>query len=221
MCMPYWARDNAVPDIEISVDESMICTEANRLRQTDGKRFDAKTVEKLLVHRLVSEALLSFDILLIHGAVVALDGAAYMFTAKSGTGKTTHVQNWLENICGAYVVNGDKPFIIVREAGECPLACGSPWAGKENYQTNVMVPLKAIVLLERSDENRMERITFGQAFLFLFQQVYHPDDKVKMVKTLHLMHRLSSAVSFWRFECNNFKDDCLDVVYNALTENHA
>ena len=118
-------------------------------------------------------------------------------------------------------MNGDKPFIIVRQAGELPLACGSPWAGKENLQTNAMVPLKSIVLLERAEENRMERVSFGQAFPFLLQQVYHPENEEKMRKTLRLMQRMSSAVSFWRFQCNNFKDDCFDVAYNALVKGQA
>lgn len=216
MCMPYWATENAVPDIEINIDERLIRTEADRIGQTGRQRLNAKTVEKLLVHKLISEELLSFDTLLIHGAVVALHGAAYMFTAKSGIGKTTHVQNWLESIAGAYVVNGDKPFIIVRKADELPLACGSPWAGKENMQTNTVVPLKAIILMERAEENHMERVSFTQAFPFLFQQVFHPESVVNMRKTLSLMQRMNTAVSFWRFQCNNFKDDCFKVTYEAL-----
>ena len=221
MCRPYWVKENAVPDIEINVDESMIHAEIDRLRQMDGQRLDMKTAEKMLVHRLISEELLSFDTLLMHGAVVAFDGASYLFTAKSGTGKTTHIQNWLENIAGAYVVNGDKPFIIVRKAGEAPLACGSPWAGKEDIQTNAVVPLKAIVLLERAEENHIERISAARAFPFLLQQVYQPNVSKKMCKTLHLMQRMTSAVSFWRFQCNNFKDDCFEVAYNALVKGQA
>ena len=155
----------------------------------------------------------------MHGAVVALDEASYMFIAKSGTGKSTHIQNWLENIGGAYVVNGDKPFIIVGKDGA--LACGSPWAGKENLQTNAIVPLKSIVLLERASENHMERISAAQAFPFLLEQVHHPASREKMQKTLRLMQRMSSSVSFWRFQCNNFKDDCFDVAYSALVKGQA
>ncbi len=216
LCKSYWTEENAAPDVEIRIDESMIRAEAERIRQADGQNLNAKSAERLLVHRLVSEALLSFDTLLMHGAVVALDGAAYMFTAKSGTGKTTHIQNWLENIGGAYVVNGDKPFLIVGKDGV--LACGSPWAGKENLNTNTAVPLKSIVLLERAEENRMERIPFIQAFPALLQQTHRPDDPEKMRQTLRLLQRMNHAVFFWRFHCNNFKDDCLNVAYNALVK---
>ena len=220
-CEPYRTDNSAVPDIEIRTDEDMIRAEIKWIKVIPETAPDPSDAEKLLVHRLLSEALLSFDTLLMHGAVVALDGAAYMFTAKSGTGKTTHIQNWLRSISGAYVVNGDKPFIIVRKAGELPLACGSPWAGKENLQTNIIVPLKAIVLLEQAEENQIERISFIQAFPFLLQQVHRPDDEEKMRKTLKLMQRMSSVASFWRFQCNNFKNDCFDVAYNALVKGQA
>ena len=218
LCKPYCAEEITTSDIEIHTDKSMILEEAEQSRSPNNLVPDLKGMEWLLLHRLVSEALLSFDTLLMHGAVVAVDNAAYMFTANSGTGKTTHIKSWLQNIHGSYVVNGDKPYIVLRKAGELPLACGSPWAGKEKLQTNIAVPLKAIVLMERSEENHMEVIPFAQAFPFLLQQVYQPKEKEKMQKTLNLMLRLNSAVSFWRFQFNNFKDDCFDVAYNALVK---
>lgn len=216
ICRAYQVEGDAAPDFVIQTDADMIDAEAERIMQIGGKMVSEKTAENILMHRLIAEALLAFDTLLMHGAVVALDGAAYMFTAKSGTGKTTHVQNWLENIGGAYVVNGDKPFLIVGKDGV--LACGSPWAGKENLHTNTAVPLKAIVLLERAEENHMERISFIQAFPTLLQQAHRPDDPEKMRQTLRLLQRMNPAVSFLRFQCNNFKDDCFDVAYNALVK---
>ena len=170
------------------------------------------------VLRKMAEALNEYDVLLMHGAVIALHGAAFMFTAVSGTGKSTHILKWLDNCPDAIVVNGDKPFIKFSGDGAPPLACGSPWAGKENLYTNTMVPLKSIILMERAEDNRMEQISFAQAFPTLLQQVYRPDDEEKMRKTLRLMQRLNPAVSFWRFQFNNFKDDCFDVAYNALVQ---
>ena len=82
-----------------------------------------------------------------------------------------------------------------------------------------MVPLKNIVLLERSENNYIERISFSEAFPSLLLQVNRPDDDKKMRITLHLVKLLSEDVSFWRFKCNNFKDDCFDVAYNALVKN--
>ena len=218
LCKPYLAEENIVPDIEVRTSESLIQAEIEKTGLANRLVIDLKGVEWLLLHKLISEALLPFDTLLMHGAVIAFDNTAFMFTANSGVGKTTHIKKWLENVSGAYVVNGDKPYLIVREGNDLPLACGSPWAGKEHLQTNAVVPMKAIVLMERADENYVERISFSQAFPSLFQQVHRPYDKEKMHQTLILLQRLSKIVSFWRFHCNNFKDDCFNVVYNALLQ---
>lgn len=220
-CEPYLTLETSEPDIEIRINKSMLRATADHISEPPIQRLDLSSVELLTVQRLLTEELLSFDTLLMHGAVVAVGNAAYMFTATSGTGKTTHIQKWLEIIDGAYVVNGDKPFVIVGKAGEESLACGSPWAGKEHWQTNVNVPLKAIVLQERADENCMERISPALAFPFLYQQVHHPDDEEKQRKTLLLMSRLVSSVPVWRFRCNNYRDDCFEVAYSALVKGQA
>lgn len=175
-------------------------------------------LEVFALHDKISEGLIDYSVLLFHSAVIAVNGEAFLFTAPSRTGKTTHILKWLEHLPDAYVVNGDKPFIKFSDDGTPPLACGSPWAGKENLYTNTMVPLKSIILMERAEENHIEQISFAQAFPALLQQIYHPDDEGKMRKTLRLMQRLNPAVSFWRFQCNNFKDDCFDVAYNALVK---
>ena len=186
----------------------------NRKQCTKTEGF----LETIVVLEKIAVALIDFNVLLIHGGAIGLNNFAYLFTASSGVGKTTHILKWLNRCPDAYVINGDKPFIKFSDNGTPPLACGSPWAGKENLYTNTMVPLKSIILMERAEENHIEQISFAQAFPRLLQQVYRPDDEDKMRKTLKLMQRLNPAVSFWRFQCNNFKDDCFDVAYNALVK---
>ena len=67
-------------------------------------------LETLAVYRKLAQLLVWDDILLMHGAVVAVDGQAYLFTAKSGTGKTTHTRLWMQQFGDrAVMVNGDKP----------------------------------------------------------------------------------------------------------------
>ena len=118
-------------------------------------------LETYALHAKLSEKLIDCDVLLMHGAAVAYDGEVYLFSADSRTGKTTHVRKWLKNLPDAFVVNGDKPYVF---AGETPMVYGSPWAGKENMYRNTGVPLKAIVLMERAEENSIRRISFSDAF---------------------------------------------------------
>ena len=79
--------------------------------------------------QFVADELLNYNVILVHGATIAIDNEAYIFTAPSGTGKTTHLLRWLTQCPDAYVVNGDKTFISLENSE--PIACGSPWAGKE------------------------------------------------------------------------------------------
>lgn len=176
-------------------------------------------LEECAMLRKVSEELVEYKIILMHGAAIAINNSAYVFTAPSGTGKTTHIMKWLKNLPDTFVVNGDKPFIKINEDGTPPLVCGSPWSGKESLYTNTMVPLKSIIIMERAEDNNIEQISLAEAFPWLLQQVYRPNDPDKMRKTLNLIQSLSPAISFWHFQCNNFKDGCFELAYNALVRN--
>lgn len=172
--------------------------------------------EHTVILRKISEKLLDHHTLMMHGAAISVHGSAYMFLAKSGVGKSTHIMKWRERLSDAYIVNGDKPFIIT---GDAPMVCGSPWSGKEHICSKQIVPLKSIVLMERANINRIERISFSDAFLGLYQQTFHPDDPDKARKVLAMLKSLEPNVTFYRFRFNNFKDDCFDVAYNALVRN--
>ena len=172
-----------------------------------------KNVEVSAILRKVSEYLLKYNVVLMHGAAIALNNEAYIFTGRSGIGKTTHILKWIRNCPDAVVINGDKPFIKMSDQ---PMVYGSPWSGKEEMHSNTAVPLKAVILMERSERNHMEPVSFIEAFPFLLQQIYRPADENMARKTLQLMKQLYPAVSFWRFQCNNFREDCYDVAYNAL-----
>lgn len=174
------------------------------------------TLETYALHAKLSTRLVDYGAFMMHGAAIAYDNHAYVFSAKSGTGKTTHVLQWLKHLNGARIINGDKPIISTGADSWPPMACGSPWGGKENYYTNTMVPLRSIIFMERAENNYIERISFAEAFTAFLPQVFHPSNEEKMRQTLKLMQRLVPEVSFWKFQCNNFKEDCFDVAYNAL-----
>ena len=172
-------------------------------------------LEEYAILEKLANILIDYDIFLMHGAAIALDNNAYLFSGKSGVGKTTHIRKWLEQNPNTYVVNGDKPFIKCIQ-GSRPLIYGTPWCGKEEMRTNTCVPLYAIIFLERAEENRIYKIPFSQAFLLLYQQAYRPEDEEKTRKTLQMLKSLDGSVDFYKFQINNFKDDCFQVAYDAL-----
>ena len=163
-------------------------------------RFSGGYLETLAVYRKIVVALLDYDILLMHGSAVCLDGQAYLFTASSGTGKTTHTRLWLNAFPGAFVINGDKPLIRFLD-DHCEIF-GTPSAGKEGMNRNTSAPLKAVCVLERGKENHIRREDFSAVLPMVIQQSYRPRDVVGMSKTLDLIRRMSEFTAFYRLSCN-------------------
>jgi hypothetical protein len=164
------------------------------------RHFSDSYLEELAVYRKIAEKILDFDTVLFHGSVVAVDDVGYLFTAKSGTGKSTHTRLWREYFGDrAVMVNDDKPLLHIADT---VTAYGTPYNGKHRLGTNKSVPLKAICILTRAEDNHIEPITREQAYTMLLQQVYRPADMLKMAKTLELVDRLADSVKLYRLGCN-------------------
>lgn len=179
-----------------------------------SREINESVAEPIVIYRKIIEELLAFDILFMHGAAVGVGDRAFLFTAPSGTGKTTHIMKWKEHSDNTYIVNGDKPLLRITDRGV--EACGTPWCGKEYYGENMIVPLKAIVLMERKEENHIEEVPFCQAYTYLLRQIHLPDEAEKARKTIKLLSILGEKMRFFRFRFNNFSDDCFDISYNTL-----
>ena len=175
--------------------------------------FPEPYLETLAVYRQIAVNILAFDTCLMHGSAVAVGDEAFLFTAPSGVGKTTHTRLWLEHIPGAFVVNGDKPLIRAEESGATVF--GTPWAGKEGMQTNASAPLSAICILQRGEQNRIEPLSFLEAYPFVLGQIYKPTDRDDVVKTMTLVKRLSQTVRFYRLFCNREPQAAL-VAYEGM-----
>ena len=157
-------------------------------------------LERAAIQRKFAEHLFDLGTLLVHGSTVALDGQAYLFTAKCGTGKSTHTRLWRQ-VFGtrAVMVNDDKPFLRLTDAGV--YACGSPWAGKHGLGSNITVPLKGICILERGPENRIREISPEEAMEMLLHQSYCPLDEGKRSRFHSLVEQLAHRVPLWKMEC--------------------
>ena len=196
------------PDIVISIAQEDIDLERRNHPETPepdifvdcekvAVTYNYGHLEPFVALQKLADVILPFHAFLMHGSVVALDGQAYMFTAPSGVGKTTRTMLWRQEYPTSTIVNGDKPIIRITDQGI--LACGTPWSGKEGWNANVMVPLRAIFLLERADDNSIEEISIGQAFPFILQQIHCPNDPTAMRMTLKLIQSLEDKVKFYRF----------------------
>ena len=208
---------DAEPDFAVSVkpeDISRMRESAAREDALEGKEpqsYSDAYLESLAVYRKICEAMVDYDTILMHGSVVAVDGEAFLFTAKSGTGKSTHTRYWRE-VFGerAVMVNDDKPLLKLTEDGV--LACGTPWDGKHRLSTNVCLPLKAICILERGETNEITEISPQEALPMVFQQTHRPK---KLAKYMEIIDKLTQRVKFYRLRCNMSQEAAI-VAYEAM-----
>ena len=198
-------------DIDFERDES---TREDAIEGNPPRQFSDGYLETLAVYRKIAERMPEYDTFLFHGSCVAVDGAGYLFTARSGTGKSTHVRLWRELLGErAAMVNDDKPLIHIAEDGA--VAYGTPWDGKHHLSSNIAVPLKAVCILERSVENHIRQISSSEALPMLLQQVYRPMNAAAMARTLQLIDRLSGRVKLYRLGCN-MNIEAAKVAYEAM-----
>lgn len=183
----------------------------NAMEQLPPKKMRDSLLETTAVYRKLTEQLVEKGLFLFHGSVVAVDGEAYLFTAKSGTGKSTHTRLWRE-LFGerAVMVNDDKPLIEPKE--NVALVHGTPWNGKHNLGENITVPLKAICILERGEENHIERIHPAEGFPVLWQQT-NRGSGIEIV--LQLLEKTVATVPIYRLHCN-MNPEAAQIAYEAM-----
>ncbi len=211
LCYEYLSESE--PDFEVTITpEDLINEQAYAVE--DGFQNKPWQMEAFAVYRKIVEKIIDYNAIMLHGAAIALHDAAFIFTGKSGIGKTTHIRKWLENNPEVIVVNGDKP--ILRYMDGSFFACGTPWAGKERMNTNTMIRLKSIAFMTRSEDNAIKEIDYSQAFPRLLNQMYLPKDLKKMQKTLDLLERMKDQVRFFDFHSNNMKEDSYATSYQAI-----
>lgn len=162
--------------------------------------------ESLALLLCLCRRLMDYGVLLLHGSALTLDGQGYVFTAPSGTGKSTHARLWRETFGDRVrMLNDDKPLLrISREGVEI---FGTPWMGKHGLGCPGRAPLKAIVCLKRGEDNTLEPMDPKRAFSVLHSQAFGMKDPRVMAGSLPLKKALAERVPFFRLNMNNLRED--------------
>ena len=186
-------------NVDFSVEALPEDIEKERLQNPDfvGDGY----LESICIYREIAMHLPEYNAFVFHSAAVEYKGNAYCFTAKSGTGKTTHTKLWRKTLGEELkVINGDKP--IVRLLGDKFYVYGTPWRGKENLGNDSGVPLKSIAVLHQAETNSIKLIEAKDSVPAIIQQVFIPKDKKSGIGTLDLISKLITAVPIYSLGCN-------------------
>lgn len=160
-----------------------------------------------------------FEIALLHGmtalhaSAVETKGAAVLFSAPSGTGKSTQARLWKESIPKCTVINDDKPLLEPTEQGI--FVHGTPWSGKDVVNKNKRVPLKAIAFVEQAAHDVVGELTPLERIRHLFRNTYRPSDSELAQINLSLIDKLVGSAWIVRFACT-MEDSAAKTLYRYL-----
>ena len=217
-CQNYLAEGE--PDFTVEIDPADIEFEREKSAREDiyeGREvvhYQPEYLEILAIYRKIVEKMLDYDTFLFHGSAISVDGEGYLFTAKSGTGKSTHTTIWSRLLKQRFqYVNDDKPLLWVKD--DQIIVCGTPWDGKHRLSSNIMVPLKALVILERGENNEITPVDPAAALPMLIQQSYRPKDPIAVTKTLQLLQKTMKTVRIFHLKCT-ISGQAVKVAYRGI-----
>ena len=157
-------------DIDFEYQRELLCAEHEGRKPLNTSE---EYREELAVYRKIAEKMPDYETILFHGSVIAVDGRGYLFTAKSGTGKSTQRRLW-EKYSSAKVINDDKNFITLKD--DKLYISPNPWCGKHFKQNNINSTLNVIIFLYQNKINEINILPKAKAFRLLLGQILQPSN---------------------------------------------
>ena len=139
---------------------------------------------------------------MIHSSCISYKGNAVLFSANSGTGKSTHTTIWKKVFKDdVEFINDDKPIVWLENG--VPYAYGTPWSGKTDLNNNLRCPVKAIVFVERGQRNEIEEVGIKDILFTLFSNIIIPiEDKALAKRVLQVYNKILANTKIYRLRCN-------------------
>src|SRR5690606_35512904 len=155
--------------------------------------------------------LIEFDAILLHASAVVYRNKAYLFSAPSGTGKSTHTSLWVKYL-DAFILNDDKPAI--RLINDEFWVYGTPFTGKTDTGINAKYKLGNILFLERStNKNQVSELTPKDSLKNFLRETVRPYEEDKMDKVLKLYEILNNKHPFKKISVDISKDAVFTSLY--------
>ena len=191
----------------VSDDKSISVKQLFDLNLINNPNYNILT----MIH--LEQLLLSVDALILHSCYTEYQNEAILFTAPSGTGKTTQANLWKKNY-DISIINGDK--CLLQKYNETYYACGFFLSGSAEECENKSMPIKAIVIVRQDKEDYIEEISDANKVGLLYSEITINDWNFDFVnKSLDLLEDLISKIPVLILHCT-MEDHAAHVLHDYL-----
>lgn len=180
----------------------------------------SKTLREELFHGIRFTFLLAArrqGLYVIHSASILYKERAWLFSAPSGTGKSTHANLWQQQY-HALPLNGDLNLLGMRD-GE-PVVYGLPWCGTSGIFTTETYPLGGVIFLQQEKRNHVDPLTPDKRSLMLSQRLISPTWTKEMLQSsLRFCEQLEPLITCFLLRCTaqpEAADVCRAAIETAL-----
>ena len=195
----------------------MECYEAQgrRLCYLTGDSEIPRSMSNIFNDLSLEEMLLRQNACILHSSFIRHQGRGILFSAPSGTGKSTQADLW-QKYMDAEILNGDRS--ILRKSNGRWTAYGLPFAGSSEIFRNESAPISAIVMLAQGPENRISPLSPAQAFRRILPEVtLHRWDSSFMNQGMDLIMSLLCDVPVFLLSCRPDKG-AVDLLHQTIQE---
>lgn len=181
-------------------------------RMVKGTAFHE--AESFGVSNQFNRAVIRHRAMLIHSSALVLGGRAYLFSASSGVGKSTHTRLWLDAFGDrVHIMNDDKP--VVRIYDDEVIAHGTPFDGGSGIALNESHPLGAVIFIERGEENRVRVPSSAEVIQLLYFQTARMVGAQTAEMMLDNFDKLIGRTQFLVLTCN-MEPAAAQTAYEAI-----
>lgn len=178
--------------------------------------LDLPACEYMVVGAMFFDELLNHNGFVFHSSAVVYNNKAYLFTAPSGTGKSTHTSLWIKYLGDdkAKILNDDKPAIVI-ENGEV-FAYGTPFSGKTDLNINEKYKLGGICYLSQANKNEIRKLTLREFLPKIIEQTHKKNNEQFMDKLFVRIDQIAPFIDFYELKCDISKQAFI-TSFNAMT----
>ncbi len=194
---PFMYFGERAVDIEINCSQEYI--EHIFSRMEHGSTLE--NAENFAYASAFNKNIIKYDAMLVHSSAIVYEGKAYLFSADSGVGKSTHTKLWKKAFGDdVQYINDDKP--VIKIVNGSAIAFGTPFDGGSGIANNLSAPLGAIVFLARGEKNTIRKAEQSEIIKNLYFQTARFLGRQSAEHMLNNFDLLIGCTDFYIMECN-------------------